>query len=216
MPNRPFPLVGVTGGIGSGKSAVCRCFKRLGRVVLSADSIARDLTETNPAVRDAIAREFGQEMYGPDGGLRRSELARIVFAHPAKLRVLNSIVHPVVFSALNDALARLPADAGRPYAVVEAALIFESGMDRNLDATVVVAAPEDVRVARVVRRDSLPPADVIARMRAQIPSGESSERGDFVIDNSGAEEDLAVRIKFIDTVLALMFTVGKKARPRLD
>jgi dephospho-CoA kinase len=213
MPSRPFPLVGVTGGIGSGKSSVCRCFERLGRFVLSADSIARDLTETNAGVRRAIAREFGPGIYGPEGVLRRSELARIVFAHPAKLRILNSIVHPVVFSALNDALARLPGDAAGPYAIVEAALIFESGMDRNLDATVVVAAPEDVRIARVVQRDRLSSVDVVARMRAQIPAAESSERGDFVIDNSGAEEDLAPRVEFIDTVLALMFTAGKKARP---
>ncbi len=213
MPNRLFPLVGVTGGIGSGKSSVCRCFEQLGRVVLSADGIARDLTESNAGVRRAIAREFGQEIYGPEGGLRRSELARIVFAHPARLRALNSIVHPVVFSSLNDALARLPASAGKPYAIVEAALIFESGMDSNLDATVVVTAPEEVRLARVVRRDNVPPADVAARMRAQISPADSTQRGDFVIDNNGTEEELALRVTFVDTVLSLMFADRKGARP---
>jgi len=213
MPNRLFPLVGVTGGIGSGKSSVCRCFGRLGRVVLSADAIARDLTETNAAVRRAIAREFGPEIYGPEGGLRRSDLARIVFAHPAKLRVLNSIVHPVVFSSLNEALARIPASAASPYAIVEAALIFESGLDKNLDATVVVTAPEEIRVARVVQRDNLSRADVIARMRAQISPAESTELGDFVIDNNGPEEDLAARVKFIDTVLSLKFMHGKRTPP---
>jgi len=116
MPNRPFPLVGVTGGIGSGKSAVCRCFKRLGRVVLSADSIAPISRKQIPQCGIAIAREFGQEMYGPDGGLRRSELARNRVRPSCEAPGSESIVHPVVFSALNDALApfrRTPAGRTR-------------------------------------------------------------------------------------------------------
>ena len=142
-----------------------------------------------------------------------SELARIVFAHPARLRVLNAIVHPLVFSSLNDALARLPASRANPYVIVEAALVFESGMDKNLDAVVVVTAPEEVRVARVVHRDNIPEADVARRMRAQVSPAESSRRGDFVVDNGGSEDDLAVRVKFVDTVLSLMFARGKRESP---
>lgn len=205
MPSSPAPLVGVTGGIGSGKSVVCRCFERLGRVVLSADMIARDLTETDAGVRRAITEEFGPGVYAPDGRLLRSDLARIVFARPARLRALNAIVHPFVFSSLNEALLRLPASAGRPYAVVEAALIFESGMDKNLDATVVVRAPEEIRIDRVVRRDNLSREEIIARMRAQMSPVETSRRADFVIENSSAEEDLMDRVKFIDRLLTLMF-----------
>jgi dephospho-CoA kinase len=212
MPSKPVPLVGVTGGIGSGKSAACRCFEKLGRVVMSADLIARDLTETNAQVRRAITQKFGAGMYSPEGGLRRSELARVVFAHPAKLRALNDIVHPVVFSSLNDALARLPASGGRPYVVVEAALIFETGMDKNLDATVVVRASESVRIDRVLERDRLPREEIVARMRAQMPVEETSERGDFVIENDGAEGDLMEKITFIDRLLVLMFA-GKKSPP---
>ncbi len=209
MPSRPAPLVGVTGGIGSGKSAVCSCFGRLGRAVMSADQIARDLTETDARVRRAIMEKFGAGIYGPDGRLRRSELARIVFAHPAKLRTLNAIVHPFVFSSLNESLLRLPASAGRPYVVVEAALIFESGMDRNLDATVVVNAPEEIRIERVVRRDNLTREEIIARIRTQMSAGEISRRGDFVVENSGAEEDLMEKVKFVDRLLALMFAAGR-------
>jgi dephospho-CoA kinase len=209
MPNRPAPLVGVTGGIGSGKSAVCLCFGRLGRAVLSADKIARDLTETDAGVRRAIMEKFGAGIYGPDGRLRRSELARIVFASPARLRSLNAIVHPAVFSSLNDALLRLPASAGRPYVVVEAALIFESGLDKNLDATVVVNAPEEIRIDRVARRDDLPRDEIIARIRAQMSPREISRRGDFVVENSGAEEDLIERVTFIDRLLTLMFGAGR-------
>jgi len=172
---------------------------------MSADQIARDLTETDAGIRRAIMEKFGAGIYGPDGRLRRSELARIVFASPARLRSLNAIVHPAVFSSLNDALLRLPASAGRPYVVVEAALIFESGLDKNLDATVVVNAPEEIRIDRVARRDDLPRDEIIARIRAQMSPREISRRGDFVVENSGAEEDLIGRVTFIDRLLTLMF-----------
>jgi dephospho-CoA kinase len=205
MPSKPVPLVGVTGGIGSGKSAVCSCFEKLGRVVLSADRIARDLTESDPGVRRALSEKFGAGIYGPDGALLRGELARIVFARPAKLRMLNDIVHPLVFASLNDALAGLPEDAGRPYAVVEAALVFESGMDRQLDATVVVKAPVEVRIERVLRRDRITREDVLSRMRAQMSQEETSKRGDFIIENNGPELDLMEKVGFIDRVLALLF-----------
>jgi dephospho-CoA kinase len=172
---------------------------------MSADLIARDLTETDPGVRKAITEKFGAGIYSPEGRLRRSDLARIVFGHPAKLRALNAIVHPLVFSSLNTALLALPASRGRPYAVVEAALVFESGMDRSLDATVVVSAPEEIRIDRVVRRDNLPRDEIVARMRAQLSPGETSRRADFVIENRGAEGELMERVKFIDRVLTLMF-----------
>ncbi|HMK38997.1 MAG TPA: dephospho-CoA kinase [Bacteroidota bacterium] len=205
MPSEPVPLVGVTGGIGSGKSEACLCFRRLGRTVMSADLIARDLTEKNAGVRGAISRAFGDGIYAPGGELRRSELARIVFREPAKLRALNAIVHPLVFSTLNDSLLRLRDEETRPYVVVEAALVFESGMDRNLDATVVVRAPEETRIERVIRRDRLPRQEIIARMRSQMPAEEASRRADFVIENNGAESDLMERVKFIDRVLTHMF-----------
>jgi dephospho-CoA kinase len=179
-------------------------------VVLSADRIARELTDDNPGVRSAIARKFGPELYAPGGKLRRGELARLVFAEPAKLRALNAIVHPLVFSSLNDALALLPDSRSRPYVVVEAALIFESGMDRNLDATVVVRAPEEIRISRVLERDAMRREDVVARMRAQMNPEESAGRADFVIENAGSEGDLTVKVEFIDTILGLMFT-GEKS-----
>jgi dephospho-CoA kinase len=205
MQSKPIPLVGVTGGIGSGKSTVCRCFGRLGRVVMSADMIARELTEKDPGVRREIVRAFGDGVYSPRGELLRRELGRIVFAYPEKLRVLNSIVHPLVFSSLNDALARLPASAAQPYVVVEAALIFESGLDRRLDTTVVVRAPMEARIDRVMRRDSLTREDIIARMRAQMTPEQTSRRAGFVIENNGSEEDLMEKVMFIDRVLERMF-----------
>jgi dephospho-CoA kinase len=204
MPSKTVPLVGVTGGIGSGKSAACLCFERLGRRVISADLIARELTETNEAVRRAIAREFGDAMYDSAGKLQRTALARIVFADPVKLRALNTIVHPLVFSSLGETVARLNPSAARPYVVVEAALIFESGMDNSLDATVVVNAPEEVRIARVLRRSYLSREEIGARMRSQLPADDIARRADFVIENGGTEQELNLRVEFIDRILTLM------------
>jgi len=214
MPSERIPRVGVTGGIGSGKSEVCRILSRLGRAVLSADDIARDLTGHDPSVRSAIAQEFGAALYGPGGELRRAELARIVFRDPARLRALNAIVHPRVFSSLDEALARLPAASRRPYAVVEAALMFESGMDEGLDATVLVRAPEPIRIARVMHRDGCPEADVRARMRAQISPAAAAARADVVIENGGTEADLESRVVFVDRMLSLRFGGGAGEPPR--
>ena len=201
MPSKTVPLVGVTGGIGSGKSAVCRSFAALGRSVISADRIARDLTERDPRVRDAIRKKFGDAVYAPDGPLRRQALAAIVFADAAKRRALNAIVHPPVFEAIGAAVEALPAPSRSPYVIVEAALIFESGMDKRLAATVVVRADEEVRIARVVARDGLSRADVLARMKAQMSADVKAQRADFVIDNNRGEEELAEKVAFIDRIL---------------
>ncbi|HUI09774.1 MAG TPA: dephospho-CoA kinase [Bacteroidota bacterium] len=205
MPSERVPLVGVTGGIGSGKSEVCRILSRLGRTVIAADELARGLTERDASVREEIAREFGAEIFGPSGELRRGELARVVFASPPRLRALNAIVHPGVFRAIETALARLPAASRSPYAVVEAALVFESGMDERLDATILVRAPEELRMERVMSRSALSRDEVNARMRAQISPQAAARRADFVIDNAGTPADLEPRVVFVDRVLALRF-----------
>jgi len=208
MPNERVPLVGVTGGIGSGKSEVCRILGALGRTVISADAVAHALTEGDPAVRAAIVRAFGQEIYGPDGALRRGELARIVFGDDARRKALDAIVHPKVFASLEEALSRLPAAAQRPYVVVEAALVFESGMDRRLDATVLVRAAEEVRMERVMRRDGMARPDVLARMRAQIAPASAAAKADVIIDNDGTIGGLEERVVFVDRMLALRFAQG--------
>jgi dephospho-CoA kinase len=201
MPSKTAPLVGVTGGIGSGKSAVCREFAALGRSVVSADRIARDLTERDPRVRDAIRKKFGDAVYAPEGPLRRQALAAVVFADAAKRRALNAIVHPPVFDAIEAAVAALPASSRSPYVIIEAALIFESGMDKRLDATVVVRAGDDVRIARVMERDGLSREAVLARMKAQLSTAAKAQQADFVIDNNRGEEELGAKVAFIDRML---------------
>jgi len=211
MPSETVPLVGVTGGIGSGKSEVCRRFGALGRTVLSADQLARELTEKDPAVGEAIRKTFGAGIYGPDGSLRRRELAEVVFSAPSKRRALDAIVHPRVFSELATAVQALPPAARLPYVIVEAALVFESGMDAFLAATVVVRAAEETRIARVMMRDGVTREEVIARMQAQMSPEEKAKRGDFIIDNDGPTEGILAKVAFIDRILALF--VRSSPRP---
>jgi dephospho-CoA kinase len=209
MPSKTAPLVGVTGSIGSGKSSVCREFEALGRTVIAADRIARELTERDPRVREAIRKKFGDPIYAPDGPLRRQALAAIVFADAAKRRALNAIVHPPVFEAIEAAITALPAPSRSPYVIIEAALIFESGMDKRLAATVVVRADDEVRIARVMRRDGLEREDVLARMKAQMSADAKAQRADFVIDNNRGEEELAPKVAFIDRILTHMFPAAQ-------
>jgi dephospho-CoA kinase len=195
----------VTGAIGSGKSTVCREFARLGRKVLSADAIAREITDRDPAVRGTIRDAFGPKVFAEDGSLNRRQLASIVFRDARKRKRLNRIVHPVVFEELQQILQSLPATSSRPYVIIEAALVFETGMDSWLDYVIVVSAREKTRISRVMRRDRCTSADVRARIASQMPASEKTARGDFVVQNDGSTTELRGRIRFLDRMLRMVF-----------
>ncbi len=201
--------VGVTGGIGSGKSTACQEFARLGRRVLSADAIARELTEADSAVRREIRHAFGADVFADDGSLRRNELAALVFRDARNRERLNRIVHPRVFDRIEKTLLGLPARRAQPYVVIEAALIFESGMDRWLDYVIVIAAIEKTRISRVLERDHCTRADVRYRIASQMPAGEKAARGDFVIHNDGDRKELRQRVLFVDRILSSVFSGGE-------
>lgn len=179
--------IGVTGGIGSGKSTVCRHFEALGARVFYADLEAKRLMQERADVRAELIQAFGAESYDAEGRLDRAYLARRVFNDSEALAQINAIVHPRVREALVQATRDAEAD-GVPLLVYEAALLFESGGDRFVDAVVVVDAPEDERVRRVVARDGVMPAEVRARMQHQLPAATLRARADYVLDNSGAPE----------------------------
>jgi dephospho-CoA kinase len=181
--------LGVTGGIGSGKTTVCRFLEAEGAKVFYADIEAKRLMRENSDARTAIEAAFGPESYTDDGSLNRAYLADQVFSDPDKLEQLNAIVHPLVFEAFEAAKERAAED-DIPLLVHEAALLFEAGGDAHVDATAVVDAPEADRVARVVERDDATPEQVRARMAHQLPPAELRRRADYVIDNDGSIDDL--------------------------
>ena len=176
--------LGVTGGIGSGKSAACRMFEALGARVVYADAEAKRLMAEDPELRTAIIDAFGAESYDASGALNRPHLAARVFGDDAEVAKLNALVHPRVREAFFELRDAAEAD-GFDLFVYEAALIYESGADRLLDHVAVVDAPLETRIARVRARDGVPREAVLARMRHQIPADDLRRRADVVIENDG-------------------------------
>lgn len=203
FPNR-FLRVGITGGIGSGKSTVCNLFAGLGRTVLSADDIARQLTDNSAQIKSSIRKTFGEKVFLPNGVLDRQALAAIVFENHSLRAKLDALIHPHVFAALDEAIDRLSLSDKSSYLLIEAALIYESGMDEKLDYVVVVHADEEVRIKRVLERDNTTREAVLARMYAQMDPKQKIELADFVIVNDNDEHDLVQRVKFLDTLLCMM------------
>lgn len=173
--------IGITGGIGSGKSIVCRIFKVLGIPVYDADKESKDIMVNDETVVEAIKQAFGAESYLEGGELNRSFLAETVFQDQERLDLLNSIVHPVVIQAGVDWTA---AQSGS-YSVKEAALLFESGSYTKLDYTILVTAPEELRIQRVTDRDKVSVEQVRARMAKQWSDVQKAKLADFVIVNDG-------------------------------
>jgi len=174
--------VGITGGIGSGKTTVCKIFETLGIPVYYADDRAKWLMTHDPELMEAISNTFGQNVYSPEGQLNRAYLAEVVFGDNEKLAQLNALVHPAVF---RDGSQWHQSQKNTPYTIREAALLFESGSYRAIDKMVVVTAPLDIRIKRVVERDNVPEAAVMARIEKQWPEEEKVKRADYIIYNDG-------------------------------
>lgn len=173
--------LGVTGGIGSGKTLVCSILEKLGIPVYYADREARRLMESEGVLREKLTVSFGEAIFR-GGKLNREALARRVFADASQLAELNALVHPAVREDYVDWVAR---QQGVPYVVEEAAILFESGADRFLDGTVLVYAPESLRIRRVMERDGVDEAHVVQRMGHQMDEDEKRKRADRMILNDG-------------------------------
>jgi dephospho-CoA kinase len=171
--------IGLTGGIGSGKTTVARIFETLGIPVYYADDAAKKLMNNNPVLKEAIIKNFGEESY-KDGTLDRKYLASIVFSNKEKLELLNALTHPVT---IDDAEQWMKQQT-TPYIIKEAALLFESGSAERLDHIIGVYAPQHIRVKRVMDRDGLTAEDVMKRISRQIDEEKKMERCDFIITNN--------------------------------
>lgn len=174
-------VVGITGGIGSGKTTVCRIFEQLGVPVYYADDRAKMLMNTSATLREGIIAEFGPEAY-TEKGLNRAYLAGLVFGTPERLAKLNALVHPAVADDFDEWVEQ---HAKEPYVMKEAAILFESGAYQGVDITVLVIAPEDIRIERVVGRDGVMPNDVRKRMANQWTQEHKAKLADHIINNDG-------------------------------
>ncbi len=173
------PIIGITGGIGSGKSLVCKIFRNLGIPVFEADQVAKSLYRTDPALKEGLIHLFGSGVLDPAGEVDRKYLAALIFSDKEALEQVNRLVHPCV----REAFVKWRHTQTAPYVLHEAAILFESGFYRMMDATILVVAPEEMRIRRVAERDHLSRESVIARMKNQWPDSRKIKLADYLIVN---------------------------------
>jgi dephospho-CoA kinase len=193
MSERAYKLIGLTGGIGAGKSTAAERFRACGALVLDADEISRASLKKDGACYDDVVALFGSVILMADGEIDRKKLAGIVFSDESKRRKLNAIVHPYVieamFSRAEEALSRSGG-----IAVFEVPLLFESGMHEKMDRNILVTCGEEQRVQRILARDNTTREAALARIRAQMPEAEKRLLADFILENDGTIEQLNAQI----------------------
>lgn len=170
--------VGITGGIGSGKSTVCAILAEFGVAVYDSDSRAKRLMNEDNTLRERLVERFGSEVYCAEG-LNRRYLAERVFGNPEELKALNAIVHPAVM----DDFDRWALEQEGSYVVLESAILFEASLDRRVDVSVAVMVPEELRIERAMQRDGAQREQIVARMNNQISDQERVERAKYTIVN---------------------------------
>lgn len=175
-------VVGLTGGIASGKSSVLKEFKRLGAAVLDSDAIAREVVQAGKPALRKIVRAFGKGILKPNGTLDRAKLGSMVFSNPRQRQQLQKITHPEIVRILKKRIAA----ARRSVVVADIPLLFESKLEHLVDRTVVVWAPPAKQTARLMKRSGYSSGEALRRIRAQWPLSRKRKLADFVIDNSGS------------------------------
>ena len=189
--------VGLTGGIGSGKTTVCNLFEKLGIPVYYADERARYLMNYDPELKTQIKVLLGHEAYYKNGRLNRAYVAYKIFNDSGLLQKVNALVHPVVHKDSEDWYTSY---SEAPFSIYEAALIYESNNQHRFDKIIVVTAPEEIRIQRVMHRDGVARDKVLERINNQLPQEEKDKRADFLINNDGTSS-LHIQVKELyDTI----------------
>lgn len=187
-------VIGLTGGIASGKSTVAAMLRELGAPIVDADLLARQVVEPGSPALGEIAQKFGPEVLAADGSLDRKRMGERIFADPTARAALNAITHPRIAQASAAALADLAA-AGHKAAIYEAALLVENRIHERLGGLIVVSVPLDVQVARLMARDDVDEEGARARVAAQLPLASKVAVADWVIDNSGSVEHTRAQVE---------------------
>ena len=198
---RAFLLVGLTGGIATGKSTVSDMFRRLGGVIIDADVLAREVVASGEPALAAIAAEFGPGVLQADGTLDRKKLGAIVFADPARRKRLEQITHPAIRDRFVARLAELEAQGFAGIVLWDAPVMIESGGYRDMEKLVVVATDEATQAARLRARDGIEAAEAERKIRSQMPIAEKAKLADYVIDNAGDRAATEARVREVHAAL---------------
>lgn len=188
-------VLGLTGGIGCGKSAVSAMFEQLGITVVDADIIARQVVAPNSAGLAAISEHFGNEILNPDGSLNRAKLREIIFADNAQKTWLNNLLHPLIREkTLNDL-----STANSAYVVLVAPLLFENGLDQYCDRTLIIDVPVEIQISRTIARDNIDRQQALSIIAAQMSREDKLHRADDVVDNNQPLALVAIVIQQLHT-----------------
>ncbi|MGF6375577.1 dephospho-CoA kinase [Clostridiales Family XIII bacterium PM5-7] len=183
-------IIGLTGGIGSGKSTVTDYLNQKGYRVIDADALARKITEKGTKTLKEIVDYFGENILLPDGNLNRKQVASIIFSHPEKKSQYQKMTTDVVVNMIREEVSLLQKEGKEPLAFIDAPLLFEAGVDKLTDAIWLVTAPEEMRISRVKARDNVTDLEVKQRIQHQMKTVEQEERAHEIIDNAKGKEDL--------------------------
>ncbi len=177
-------LVGLTGGIATGKSTVAGIFKRYGATVIDADALARKVVEPGKPAWREIVETFGKNVINPDRTLNRQALGITVFGHPGKLRQLEQIIHPRVAREQIRLTKQAALNDPRAIVIYDVPLLFEAGIDKRVGATIVVTADRETQIARLKERNDLSRTEALRRIKSQMPLAEKRRRADYVLDGT--------------------------------
>jgi dephospho-CoA kinase len=189
-----MPLIGITGGLATGKSTVTDLFRKHGALVLSADEAARAVSTPGSPVLDKIAEAFGPQFIRADGDLDRAALGAHVFSHPEARHTLDQITHPAILRLLQEQIARARESQPEAVIAVEVPLLYEARMEDWFDEVIVVAIPEDLQMERLCHRSGLTPEEARVRIAAQMPLAEKTARADTILWNTGSIEETARQV----------------------
>lgn len=183
-------LIGLTGGMGSGKTLVASTFKKLGAFIIDADILCRELVLRGQPALDLIVQTFGPDILDSAGNLDRKKMAAIIFDDAKRKQDLENILHPLVFSEEEKIYREIHQQNPQALVIIDAALLIESGNYKNVDKVVLVACDVETQVQRVLKRSAFNREEVLDRIRSQMPLAEKRKFADYIIDNSSTEEDL--------------------------
>ena len=200
---RRMRRIGITGNIGCGKSTAAAILAGFGAHVIDADAVVHRLLDPGSSVYDRVIEAFGQSVTHSDGRINRRALGDVVFADPDKRALLNSLIHPEVLRVILRRIDDLEKEDPDGVAVVDAALLVETGLHEDFETLIVVTCPPEIQVERIMRRDGLGPSEAQSRMAAQMPAEEKAKVADYRIDNSGSKDDTRGQLRRIyDLILA--------------